>query len=269
MDKHYKAIFFDLYGTLIDVWTEEEADLTFETFFAWLNSQGAQFSTPEEVHNVYSQALAQVQAALPGGKEDLDHEFDVAPVFARILRAGGFGDSQISEKFVARAAWNFRMASNRRMRAFPGAAKLLALLKAWEIPTVLVSNAQTLYTRPELEECGLAHSFTHILISSEQGVRKPGKQFFQRALQLVQCQSQSVLMVGNEELNDIVGAKKVGMDAAYLQTLKPEWGQPYISPTAVMSFAGADYRNLAFFIARCNGLSDEQVAMIDEYLLHN
>ena len=44
----------------------------------------------------------------------------------------------------------------------------------------LLSNAQTDFTRPEIEMLGLTKYFDGIFISSEQGCKKPSKIFFER-----------------------------------------------------------------------------------------
>lgn len=265
----YTAIFFDLYGTLVDAHTEEDELQTFEEFNKWLSAQGCHFASATVLREHYRKALSQVQSALPDGVADIEHEFDIAPVFVSILRAGMDAHSAITASMVQACATAFRAASNRKLEPYPHAASLLALLRAWGLTTVLVSNAQSLFTRPELEDCSLAKSFDHVLISSEEGIRKPNKAFFERACVLVPCTAQSALMVGNEEVNDIQGAGRAGIDAFYLHTSPASWGQPETAQDAVCSVQGADYYRLAQYIAQHNGLTGEAVQQIDRLLNSN
>ena len=85
---------------------------------------------------------------------------------------------------MARAlAWTFRQASTSMLRLYPDALELLARLRSVGLHVVLVSNAQSCYTRPELAMLGLEYVFDRIVISSEIGVRKPSPAIFRRAAQ--------------------------------------------------------------------------------------
>src|SRR5690625_6357035 len=59
----------------------------------------------------------------------------------------------------------------------------------------------------ELTMLGLDDVFDDILISSEEHVRKPGKEFFARALDRAGTTADRTVMVGNDEDNDILGAR--------------------------------------------------------------
>jgi len=51
------------------------------------------------------------------------------------------------------------------------------------------------------------------VISSEAGCRKPGRGFFEALVSQAGCLPEEVLMVGDDEANDIVGARQAGLDA--------------------------------------------------------
>ena len=82
----------------------------------------------------------------------------------------------------------------------------------------LLSNAQTDFTRPEIEMMGLTEYFDDIFISSEAGYKKPSKEFYKRLLDTFSLDSKTCLMVGNDETADIAGAVIMGMDSLYLHT---------------------------------------------------
>ena len=56
-------------------------------------------------------------------------------------------------------------------------------------------------------------AFDLCVISSETGCRKPGRAFFEALVSRAGCRPEEVLMVGDDEANDIVGARRAGLAA--------------------------------------------------------
>ena len=77
----------------------------------------------------------------------------------------------------------------------------------------LLSNAQSCYTRAELEMTGLASVLDDVIISSEEKIRKPARDLYMLALDREFVTAKHALMVGNDEKNDIVGARSAGIEA--------------------------------------------------------
>ena len=69
-----------------------------------------------------------------------------------------------------------------------------------------------------VDKLGLTSYFDGMLISSEEGVKKPSPLFFQRLLERYGLDPTSCIMIGNDERSDIAGAKAVGMDCLYIHT---------------------------------------------------
>ena len=65
--------------------------------------------------------------------------------------------------------------------------------------------------RPELDRLR-----SHVVISSEVGVRKPGAGFFARLADLTGCRSEEVVLVGDDLGNDYLGATTAGLRAVLL-----------------------------------------------------
>ena len=55
------------------------------------------------------------------------------------------------------------------------------------------------------------------VISSEVGYRKPASGFFEAVLRLTQARPEHVLMVGDDEANDVIGARQFGLRALHLR----------------------------------------------------
>ncbi|MBI3804896.1 MAG: HAD family hydrolase [Nitrospirae bacterium] len=63
---------------------------------------------------------------------------------------------------------------------------------------------------------GVDHLFEAILISSEIGIRKPHADIFLAACEKIGISPSDALFVGDSFENDVVGAKQLGMDAAWI-----------------------------------------------------
>ena len=101
---------------------------------------------------------------------------------------------------------------------------------------------------PEIEAVGLDKEFEHIFISSEFGWKKPSAKFYDYAAEKLGCDKNSVLMVGNDPVCDIDGAKNAGIDAFYFLTGVSPQNSPEVHPDAVVSCAGADYDELLKYL---------------------
>ena len=116
------------------------------------------------------------------------------------------------------------------------------------VAAALLSNAQACYTRPELEETGLASVLDDVIISSEEKIRKPARDLYMLALDREFVTAKHALMVGNDEQNDIVGARSAGIDGVYFRTEISPADDPDASSYAVRSFKGADYEGLLDYV---------------------
>lgn len=74
----------------------------------------------------------------------------------------------------------------------------------------------------KLKNSGLGKYFDRIIVSDAIGVKKPDKKIFDYALGLAGASSENSLMIGDDYVPDIMGAKNVGMDQIYLTKAKQE-----------------------------------------------
>lgn len=242
--KRYRAVFFDMYGTLVDIRTDEEAPDAWEQLRSFLDESGAHYDNAAQLRDRFMGASA-LATAVPAGYDPRFYEPDLLPAYRAMFSLRGM---RVGERLSRRAAWVFRQASTRLIWLYPGAIDMLQLLHKQGLRLVLLTNAQSCYTRPELTLLGLDTMFDDILISSEEHVRKPGTEFFNRALQREGISPDQAVMVGNDETCDIIGARNAGIDGVYLRTgISPET-DPMESDEAVLSLKGADYEGLVRFL---------------------
>lgn len=224
MTENYKNFLFDLYGTLVDIHTEESAPAFWRSVSCLLGMQGVRLA-PGALREKYETEIARqeeaLRAALPAGAEP---EVDLAPIFR-----GFFADAGVEadDRTVADFARTFRLLSIRRLRLFPGVMGVLDYLHELGKKVYLLSNAQALFTRPELALLGLDRKLDGGILSSEVGRKKPDPEFFHILMEKYGLDPAETVMVGNDDVCDCWGAAKAGLDSFYVCTdQSPELTRP-------------------------------------------
>ncbi len=210
---NYTDLIFDLYGTLVDIHTEESQEVWEKTalFFGYY---GACY-TADELKEGFQTALAQREAQA-GQSYECYPDIPVEQIMASLFQAKGVADLAPSLGF--QAAQLFRISSTEYIRLYPQVLQALARLRQKSFRIWLLSNAQRTFTAYELRHLGLESWFDGIYLSSDFEVRKPDVRFFQVLLQSQHLQPEHCLMIGNDRETDIAGAMAAGMDTLYLHT---------------------------------------------------
>lgn len=215
----YAAFVFDLYGTLVDIRTNESKPGLWRKLSELYSSLGAHYS-PAELKKSYflmvRQSAEQVQAeGVRNYGESFLGEADLTAVFQALLYEKGVSCSREKAELIANF---FRMLSREKLKLYAGVEETLRRLRKMGKGVFLLSNAQSDFTRPEIELLGLTDCFDGILISSEEGCRKPSPVFFRRLMERYGLMPEKCLMMGNDVNTDIQGAGAVGMDTFYIHT---------------------------------------------------
>lgn len=213
--KEYRNYLFDLYGTLVDIQTDESSR-TFWQRVCWLLGMRGINCTPKELKARYrAQITAQDRAARETLPADAEPEIDIAIVFRDFLESSG---NPVTDAEIADFAKTFRLLSLKKLSLFPGADTLLDRLHAEGKKVYLLSNAQSLFTRPELTMLGLEQRFDGILLSSEAGRKKPDPEFYHMLMSRYGLAPSETVMVGNDDICDCHGAARAGLDSCYICT---------------------------------------------------
>lgn len=216
----YQNIIFDLYGTLIDIRTDEYS-LDFWRKAVQVFAMGGASFSPGELRTSYTRY---VKRALR--RERLKHptykhiDIDLLQVFRRLFSDKGI-NADVTQ--LRDTAYRFRKDSTQFIRLYDGVIELLEGLRAAGKKIFLLSNAQESFTIPEMDELGILKYFDGIMISSEERISKPQRQFFEKLLAKYQLDPKECLMVGNDKNSDMLGAKGAGIDGLYIhQEISPE-----------------------------------------------
>lgn len=216
----YHDFIFDLYGTLVDIRTDEYS-LGFWRKAVSIFARGKASYSPVELQKAYRRY---VKRAL--WKERFRHptyrhrDIDLLEVFAALYADKGV---DADEELLRDTACRFRKASTIKLRLYDGVPELLAALKANGRGVYLLSNAQESFTIPELKELGILDCFDGIMISSQERVCKPNRIFFDRLIAKYGLDRSACLMIGNDKDADMRGAKNAGIDGLYIhQDISPD-----------------------------------------------
>ena len=223
----FENYFFDLYGTLVDIWTDEQKPSLWRAAAEFYALCGADY-TPAELKTRYLALCAEETALLAAAHPELGPEsveIELRGVFRRLFEEKGLC---VSDERTADTALLFRTLSFRRApRLMKGARATLTGLRRRGARLFLLSNAQSCFTMPELRRLGIAEAFDGIFLSSDFGCRKPSPAFFRAALARAGVSARDALMVGNDPEADIRGAEAVGMASRYIHSPQsPPRGAP-------------------------------------------
>ncbi len=209
----YTDLIFDLYGTLVDIHTEEN-DLVWEKTAIFFGFYGAHY-TPAELKTAFRAAMAEREAKAGQSYECFpDIPFEL--VMAQLFREKGVEEN--ADALGVQAAQLFRISSIEYVKLYPGALDALATLRRKGYRLWLLSNAQRVFTAFELRHLGLGEQLDAIYISSDYRCRKPDVRFFRALVEEQGLDISKCLMIGNDLHTDIGGAKNAGIDTLYMHT---------------------------------------------------
>ena len=194
---------FDLYGTLIDIKTDEQDRAPWNAACDFLGEDKENW---QEVRREY---LALCKARVICAEQ----EIQLLDVFRNLLISHGKDADDAGE-----LAWQFRRASTHKIRLFDGVREMLCALRQAGAGVYLLSNAQSCFTLPELEALELLPLFDGVIISSDVGVKKPSKKIFDIALDRFSLRADECVYVGNDMRDDILGATGAGLKTVYIHT---------------------------------------------------
>lgn len=203
----YDNYIFDLYGTLADIHTNEKKASLWKNMAQYMCLQGA-FYEPSRLRKDYGSHIAKLRTTP-------ETEVDLAVVIRRL-----YTNRSITPAPEAIAHWAmiFRTLSLGYVRLFDGAAELLQELHRRGKKVYLLSNAQRLFTEPEIRSLGIYKLFDDIFLSSDIGFCKPSANFYTALLEKHGLNPDSCVMIGNDWQADAWGAHNCGIASMYIRT---------------------------------------------------
>lgn len=214
MNLDYDNYVFDLYGTLFDIKTDEQAAVTWKKWCRYLDKQGIKHPEYYKMRCKFFDMDKESRIILKKESGCDVPEIDIINVYRQYFQ--DFGNPLFSDDYLNELAYAFRLASRSRIKLYPGVEEYLKNLKENGKKLYLLSNAQKSYTMPEIIEYGLDKLLDGILISSDIKAMKPDIRFYEALISKYSLQPDRTVMTGDNYENDVEAAKKAGLSAIWL-----------------------------------------------------
>lgn len=216
----YKNYIFDLYGTLIDINTNEWDMPLWDKMAIYYGYKGAKY-TGEELNKAYGRLVEEEKEKVQKKHENFTViDIKIEKVFKKLFEEKGV---KVTKSEVVNVCGIFRCYSTVYIKLYDGVIDLLDTLKAKDKKVYLLSNAQRNFTENELKMFGLDKYFDGIVISSDEECSKPDGNYYKALFDRYDLNKDESIMIGNDYISDIAGADDFGIDSLYIhQSISPE-----------------------------------------------
>lgn len=204
-----KAVFFDLDGTLYD--RDRLASELFEQQYALFAAELRDVSRERFIADVLAMD---------------DHGHGPKEAGYRALVASWGLDAGLADRLLA----HFREAYDRHCHLTEDVRYSLEELRRRGLKLAVITNGTSTMQRRKLGALGIEHFFAAILVSEDEGVRKPDAEIFRRALRRCGVAAHEAVFVGDHPVADVEGAQRAGLTAVW--KFVPYW-QPVIAATVI------------------------------------
>ncbi|MFH1076464.1 MAG: HAD family hydrolase [Pseudomonadota bacterium] len=215
--KKTRGILFDVYGTLIDILTDEGMNSLYEPLVRVLYYYGISIDYRALRDTYFSMVKRQKEASREKypemNIEDIWLEFLQEQKRKKNVRLTIKREGRWAEKM----ALLFRGLSMLRLELYRGVKETLIAL-ALDYKLGIISDAQNLFVMHELKLLGIFDLFDAMVVSNEFGYRKPDPRIFGNCLKELGIGADNAVFVGNDMYRDIFGAKQVGMKTIFFST---------------------------------------------------
>lgn len=218
----FHTCIFDFYGTLADIRTDATKPEVWEKMSQFYAYYGACYK-PDEMRKNYEKIIQMMTEGKRGIRRDSHESFpeiQIENVFFKLFEEKGVCPDQ---ELVLHVAQFFRVLTTQYLRLYDGTKDMLNSIKQSGKKIYLLSNAQRVFTEYEMRALDIEDYFDGIFISSDYEFRKPDVRFFQKLIDTYHIAPESAIMIGNDGICDIGGARKAKLSTFYIHSnISPE-----------------------------------------------
>jgi len=228
----FKNYIFDLYGTLIDIHTDEDKSELWKKMALFYGYRGAIY-TPFELMHKYMEFCDQEKRKVKTAHPERKHvDINLTNVFENLY---SFKKVSVSKELAALTANTFRCYSTEHIRLYDGVTDFLKALNKKGKKVFLLSNAQHDFTVPEIDMLGLRDYFTDIIISSDVACKKPDPMMYKILFDRHNLIKSESIMIGNDCVADIRSSYEFGIQSLYIhQEISPPITEKLRSTWSIM-----------------------------------
>ena len=210
-----RHIFFDLDNTLWD--HRKNAYLTLQELFSKEKVQEIYGLDFEEFHAEYFTINENLWAQIRDGEIDKDylrkHRFYDSFLFF------GIDDFALAQRFE----YQFLDEIVKYNELVPGTIEVLSYLKNKGFSLHIVSNGFQEVTHRKVEMSQIGEYFQTITSADEINIRKPNAAIYSYALSKAKANAEESVMIGDDWIADVEGAKAFGLEAVFFDVFKDKY----------------------------------------------
>ena len=204
-NRNYKCIFFDLDHTLWDYECNARETL-FELHARYnLVERGIPF---EQFHRHFTDINFRLWELYDRGK--IDNAVIREQRFKKVLERFHVRD----EKLSAALSYEYFHGCPKKSTLVPYAKEVLTYLSGHYSLTVVTNGFEEIQS-VKLSSGNITHYFDHVITSQKAGHKKPARQIFDYALSVNRLQCHQVIMIGDNLVTDIGGARNACIDTVF------------------------------------------------------
>lgn len=205
MKRRYTHLFFDLDHTLWDHY--KNANETLEELHSEFDLDYLGF-TAIQLQQVFHEVNHQLWYDYHLG--EIDQESIRKERFPKVMHALGVSDYQHSSDLGKQ----YLLRCPKKSNLMPNTLEVLDYLKQKYAMTIITNGFHEIQS-VKIANSGLQSYFDRIVTSGEAGCLKPHRGIFDYALESAQVRGPESVMIGDNPVTDITGAKEAGIDQIY------------------------------------------------------
>ncbi len=202
----YRCLFFDLDHTLWDY--DTNSDLTLDELYDHHRLADRGVTTPVTFREKFKEV-----------NRRLWEQYDVGLIHRDVIRRDRF--RKILEHFqVEDKGLSLTLSDHyinecpKKRNLMPGAIEVLESLND-RYPLTVVTNGFDEVQRVKMDSSGLTQYFTHVVTSEKAKAKKPAAEIFLFALGKNEIRPDETVMIGDNLLTDIAGARNAGIESVF------------------------------------------------------
>lgn len=205
MDRKYKCVFFDLDHTLWD-YAGNAREMLLELHTSYnLSARGIPF---EDFNQHFNTINFELWAQYDSGK--IDNAVIRNERFIRVLQQFDIVDDALSEALSR----EYFHGCPKKTNLIPHAREILKYLSQHYSLTVVTNGFEEIQSI-KLLSGEITHYFDHVVTSQHAGHKKPSREIFEYALSVNNLACHEVIMVGDNLVTDIGGARNACIDTVF------------------------------------------------------